>query len=247
MLVRTGVKKLSGCLGDDEDAHEKDHDEEDPHEESVHHLGDLLPLCHLDTRCSLLTEAVGDVLNVLHHLKEDEGVQRSWKEKQQIAADNEVSHLFMLEAGAAAGACWDLVLLIWVETRLFRPPVQVLEVSGMRRALVVQLVPPDVVVGLSPLQPGSVVVLVVVVVIFAAGAAVCLAFVMLVVMMSGLAVAVLVRRFLMVEATVDAVIIVASLFSHGLLQVQRTLLTLWSRAVFPDFVNKKNLRHVVDD
>lgn len=60
---------MSRCLGDDEDAHEEDHNEEDPHEEPVHHLGDLLPLCRLDACSSLLAEAVGDVLDVLHHLR----------------------------------------------------------------------------------------------------------------------------------------------------------------------------------
>ncbi len=61
--------RLSGRLGDDEDAHEEDHDEEDPHEKPVHHLGDFLPLCCLDASSSLLTEAVGDELDVLHHLR----------------------------------------------------------------------------------------------------------------------------------------------------------------------------------
>ncbi len=60
---------LSRCLGDNEDAHEEDHDEEDPHEKPVHHLGNLLPLCYLDTSCSLLAEAVGNKLDVFHHLQ----------------------------------------------------------------------------------------------------------------------------------------------------------------------------------
>lgn len=63
-------RRLSGCLGDDEDAHEEDHDEEDPHEKSIHHLGNLLPLSCLDTSSSLLAEAVCDVLDVLYHLTE---------------------------------------------------------------------------------------------------------------------------------------------------------------------------------
>ncbi len=63
---------LSRCLGDDEDAHEEDHDEEDPHEKPVHHLSNLLPLCYLDTSGSLLPEAVGDELDVLHHLRRRE-------------------------------------------------------------------------------------------------------------------------------------------------------------------------------
>lgn len=35
-------------------------------------------------------------------------------------------HLLMLEAGAAAGAGWDLKFLWWVEERLLEPPIQVL-------------------------------------------------------------------------------------------------------------------------
>lgn len=61
--------RLSGCLGDDKDAHQKDHDEEDPHEKPIHNLGNLLPLCYLNTRSSLLAETVGDVLDVLYHLR----------------------------------------------------------------------------------------------------------------------------------------------------------------------------------
>ena len=63
---------MSGCLGNDEDAHEEDHEEEDPHEKPIQHLGNLLPLCYLDTRRSLLAEAVGDVLDVLHHLRKSQ-------------------------------------------------------------------------------------------------------------------------------------------------------------------------------
>lgn len=64
------MMKLSRCLGNDEDAHEKNHEEKDPHKKSIHHLGNLLPLCYLNTCCSLLTEAVGNVLDVLHHLQD---------------------------------------------------------------------------------------------------------------------------------------------------------------------------------
>lgn len=38
------------------------------------------------------------------------------------------AHLFMLEAGAAAGAGWDLKFLCGVEELLLQPSVQVLEV-----------------------------------------------------------------------------------------------------------------------
>lgn len=61
--------KTSRRLCDDEDAHKEDHHEEDPHKEPVHHLGDFLPLCRLDACGSLFTEAVGDVLDILHHLR----------------------------------------------------------------------------------------------------------------------------------------------------------------------------------
>lgn len=63
------MRRPSGCLGDDEDAHQKDHDKEDPHEKPIHNLGNLLPLCYLETSSPLLAEAVGDVLDVLHHLR----------------------------------------------------------------------------------------------------------------------------------------------------------------------------------
>ena len=62
-------RRLSGGLGDDEDAHEEDHDEEDPHEKPIHHLGNLLPLCRFHTCSPLLAEAVGNVLYVPHHLR----------------------------------------------------------------------------------------------------------------------------------------------------------------------------------
>lgn len=67
--VSVKMTELSGCLGDDEDAHEEDHEEKYPHEEPVHHLGNLLPFCYLDTCRSLLPEAVGNVLDVLHQLE----------------------------------------------------------------------------------------------------------------------------------------------------------------------------------
>lgn len=70
--------KTSRRLRDDEDAHEEDHHEEDPHEEPIHHLGDLLPLGCLDARGSLLTEAVGNVLDILHHL---------WNRATQVKCD----------------------------------------------------------------------------------------------------------------------------------------------------------------
>lgn len=55
-------------FADNEDAHQKHHDEEDPHEESVHDLGHLLPLGAFDTVGPLLSKAVGDVLDVPHDL-----------------------------------------------------------------------------------------------------------------------------------------------------------------------------------
>lgn len=103
MLVEKSPEKLSRCLGDDEDAHEEDHDEEDPHEESIHHLGDLLPLCHFDTRCSLLTEAVGDVLDVLHHLKRRRRRQRSKKGGGKISTRCDVSPVYVGGRGSSRG------------------------------------------------------------------------------------------------------------------------------------------------
>lgn len=69
MLPSQQEDKTSRCLRNDENAHEEDHDEEDPHEEPIHHLGHFLPLCCLDARGSLLAEAVGDELDILHHLR----------------------------------------------------------------------------------------------------------------------------------------------------------------------------------
>lgn len=81
-----GGMRLSGCLGDNEDAHEEDHDEEDPHEKPIHHLGHLLPLCHLHAGSSLLAEAVGDELDVLHHLRKrrTEQVKRNFRRTKVI-------------------------------------------------------------------------------------------------------------------------------------------------------------------
>ena len=63
------MQRPSRCLGNDEDAHEEDHDKEDPHEKSIHHLGHLLPLCCLDASGPLFAKTVGDELDVLHHLR----------------------------------------------------------------------------------------------------------------------------------------------------------------------------------
>lgn len=45
-------------------------------------------------------------------------------------------HLFMLEAGAAAGAGWDLKFLCGVEELLLEPSIQVLQVSFSRSVVV---------------------------------------------------------------------------------------------------------------
>lgn len=60
-------------------------------------------------------------------------------------------HLLMLEAGAVAGAGWDLKFLCGVEELLLEPSIQVLEVSWLRWGLVDQFVPPDVMVALCGL------------------------------------------------------------------------------------------------
>lgn len=69
------VLMLSRCLGDDEDAHEEDHDKKYPHKKPVHHLSDLLPLCDLDRSGFLLAEAICNELDVLHHLRKKPGDQ----------------------------------------------------------------------------------------------------------------------------------------------------------------------------
>lgn len=59
----------SRCFPDDEDAHEEDHDEEYPHEDSVHDLGDLLPFGHFQARGLLLAEAACDIFNIPDQLR----------------------------------------------------------------------------------------------------------------------------------------------------------------------------------
>lgn len=140
-------------------------------------------------------------------------------------------------------------MLLWrVQNLLFNAPVQVL------CSLVVQLLSRDVVVvlhglsiALASAQPGRVFVPVVVMVMAAVHAAVCLTFGMLV-MLQAVAIAVLVRiAVVMVEAVVAAVIIVDAFIAHGFLWVQGGPLTLRRGAVLPHFINKEDLRHVVDD
>lgn len=152
-------------------------------------------------------------------------------------------HLFMLEAGAAAGAGWDLKFLCGVEELLLESSIQVLQVSWMRWGLVVQFIPPDVVVtlcGLShplnPVNPRSVVVMV--------DADVRLVFA---VMTDAMAVAVLVLITVMMVDVVETVIKVCALITHRLLGVQRGPLTLWCSAVLPHLVNEEYFGHVVYD
>lgn len=58
----------SWCFADNENAHEENHDEKNPHEKPVHHFCDLLPLRPLGARGPLLSETVGDILHVSHQL-----------------------------------------------------------------------------------------------------------------------------------------------------------------------------------
>lgn len=73
-LIESNIKKkliaslLGRCVANDEDAHEENHDEEDPHEKSVHHLSDLLPFCPFSACGPLLSETVGDIFNIAHQL-----------------------------------------------------------------------------------------------------------------------------------------------------------------------------------
>lgn len=152
-------------------------------------------------------------------------------------------HLFMLEAGAAAGAGRDF---LWgIEELLLQPSVQLLEVLWTRRSLVVQLVPPDVVVALwclplVPLQSGCMVVVVVIMVTAIVGVAVRLYFVMLVGVRHGVAVVVLVP-------IVVVMVVMEMVIAGGLLGVQWGPLTRWSCAVLPHLVHKEDFGHVVDD
>lgn len=136
----------------------------------------------------------------------------------------------MLEARAAAGACWDLKFLCRVEQRLLQPSVQVLVVGWVRCSLVVQFIPPDVVIlsgrfSLNPVHPRCVVVMV--------DVAVALVFVM---MMYAVAVTVLIR-----------VIKVCSLINERFLRVQRGPVTLWCSAVLPHLVHEEYFGHIVND
>lgn len=124
----------------------------------------------------------------------------------------------------------------------------------MKLGLVIQFIPPDVVVvlcGLSlpltPLQSGRVVVVVVVMVTAAVGVAIRLAFVILVVMMHAMAVAVLVRVTFMMVDVVETVIEVASLITHGFFRVQWGPLALRRGAVLPHLVDEEDFGHVVYD
>lgn len=162
----------------------------------------------------------------------------------------------MLKAGAATGARWELNLFCCIEILLFKPPVQVLKVSGVVwRSLVVQFVPSDVVIVLcgllfdfTPLHGGSMVVVIVVQVVSTVGVSVGLASVILVGMMGRLAIAVLVRvAVMLVEAIMEAFFIVATLVTRGFLWIERGPLALGCCAVFPYFIDEKDFRHVVDD
>ncbi len=161
-----------------------------------------------------------------------------------------VMHLFMLRAGAAAGAGLDFEFLCGEEELLFQSSIQVLEVSWMRGDFVVKFIPLYVVIalcGLSlplrPLQSGGVVVIVVVMVTTAAGIAILLAFVMLAVMMYAVAIAVLVQ----VAFMVIVVIKVARLIHHGFLRVQWGPLTLGRSTVLPHLIDEEDFGHVVYD
>lgn len=63
-----GLTVCSWCLANDEDAHEENHDEKDPHKESVHDFSNFFPFCPLDTCSPLLSEAVCNVFNIAHQL-----------------------------------------------------------------------------------------------------------------------------------------------------------------------------------
>lgn len=160
-------------------------------------------------------------------------------------------HLFMLDAGAAAGAGRDLNLLCGIEELLLQASVQVLQVLWMRGRLVVQSFPPDVVVALcglsfplAPLQSGSVVVVMLTAVV---GVSIRLAFVVLVVMIHAVAVAVLVRVAVVMVVAEMVINMEAAVTVHGLLGVQRGPLTLRRSAVLPHLVDEEDFGHVVYD
>ncbi len=65
----TATPISSRCFPDDEDAHDEDHDEEYPHEDSVHDLGHLLPFGYFQARGLLLAEAVCDIFHIPDQLR----------------------------------------------------------------------------------------------------------------------------------------------------------------------------------
>lgn len=140
----------SRCLADDQDAHEENHDEENPHEEPVHHLGDLLPLGPFGAGGPLLSEAVGDVLHVAHQL----GVH-SW-DPAAVAAEHAgaeadsggpVGRLFVLRAAGILliFRAAQLLLVYLAAVAVEDPPIGAFVLpQGVSRG-VAALVPGDVV------------------------------------------------------------------------------------------------------
>lgn len=96
--------RISGGLGNNEDAHEEDHNEEDPHEKPVHHLGNLLPLGYLGTCGSLVTKAVGNVLDVLHHLKQSQLEELRKDSVTMYSSDEAITGLTLLIYSTCL--CW---------------------------------------------------------------------------------------------------------------------------------------------
>lgn len=162
-------------------------------------------------------------------------------------------HLFMFDTGAAAGASWDLKFLRGVQKLLLQTSIEVLEISRKRRGLVVQFIPPDVVVALGvlspplpPLQSGGMVVVVVVMMTAAVGFAICLAFGMLCVIIPSVSIAVPVW-FTGIMVVMERVIKVTSHIAHRFFRPQWGPLTFCCGAVFSHLIHKEYFRHVVDD
>jgi len=170
-------------------------------------------------------------------------------------------HLFVLGAGAATGAGHRVGLLRGrVEQLILGPPVQVLEVlQGPGRALVVHLVPPDVMVAvvvfprgppaLLTAPPGGVLVVVVVVVVVVLLSLLLLLLLLLALaaVSVGLVVGVLLGGVPVAAAVRLVVVATVVLLAHGLVGGERRPLALRGEAVLAHLVHEQDLGHVVDD
>lgn len=131
---------VSRCFPDNEDTHEEDHDEEYPHEESVHHLGDLLPFSHFQARRLLLAEAVRDIFDVPDQLRvapEDSTVATTAAVNTALKGQMEGSRFVVV---GATGGRSSFELLLEVLFVVPKEGLGILRLSERRRAALSDLV-----------------------------------------------------------------------------------------------------------